>query len=323
MLQPFNILLLGAGNRVSFCECLIEAGLACSRKVNIFSVEIKNPVPISKYATILNGERWYSPKFSESIINICNDKSIDVILPLMDDATVALSAQRALIEAKTQAWAVVSEESLCRAFLDKSESERWFLKNKVNIPHGDIEKDNYPFIIKSKRGYGSRDQAIIKSRMDFTNFISDRKISDYFIQPFITGTEYTIDAYVTRQGKVLGAVSRVRLETVNGEVSRGLTKREPELLQEVERILKIPGFEGPITLQAIKQKDTLNWFFIEVNPRFGGGCIQSIQAGANFTEALVAEALDKPLPDCSKWEEGLLMMRANQEIWEYKHEESW
>lgn len=310
-----NILLLGAGNRVSFCEYLIEAGKVYNKEVNIFSVEIKDPVPISKYATILKGERWYSPGFAQSIIDVCVSNYIDFVIPLMDDATVALSKHREIINYTADTQCIVSDSLLCEIFLDKKKSEDWFYSKKIQIPRMPKDDICYPCIIKNKTGYGSRDQAILNSSEEFCSFIHDKNILDYITQPYIEGTEYTIDAYVTKEGIVHGAVSRIRVETVNGEVSRGLTKKEPVLLKEVERILSLGGFRGPITLQAIKAEDGSGWYFIEINPRFGGGCIQSFKAGANFAQTLIAEYSGEDLPDCSDWQEGLLMMRANQEIW--------
>jgi carbamoyl-phosphate synthase large subunit len=313
--MELRILLLGAGNRVSFCERLIAAGKTYKCEVSIFSVEIKNPVPISKYATILEGERWYSPNFCQSIIDICSERDIDIIIPLMDDATVALATHKDRIQQETGAWSVVSSTELCKTFLDKIESKEWFIANSVQVPLKNRSETTFPYIAKHRRGYGSRDQAVLSTDSQLISFFTENNIDDYILQPFITGTEYTIDAYVTQSGELLGAVSRVRLETINGEVSRGLTKKEPELLEEVKRILSVPGFAGPITLQAINAEDGSGWYFIEINPRFGGGCIQSIEAGANFAEALVAEYLGETPPDCSNWKEGLLMLRANQEIW--------
>ena len=44
---------------------------------------------------------------------------------------------------------------------------------------------------------------------------------------------------------------------------------------------------GQITVQLIRQKDTNKDFYIEINPRFGGGAPLSIKAGADSAEALI------------------------------------
>jgi carbamoyl-phosphate synthase large subunit len=312
-MENLNILLLGAGNRLSLCEWLIEAGKKYNKKVNLYSVEVKNPVPISQHATILKGEKWDSPNFEKSIIDIVKTYNIHMLLPLMDAGCTALSKYKENIEKETNTWAVVSSYNICNTMEDKGLSEKWFIKNKVNIPY-DIK---FPKIFKSIKGYGSRDQFIVKDQIELSLISEYKDLSNYIDQPFIEGPEYTIDAYVSKTGKLIGAVSRLRLEVINGEVSRGLTKREPELLKEVERVLNLPGFLGPITLQFIKCNSDSKFYMIECNPRLGGGSIQSFKAGANYCECLVAEYLNLELPDCSKWEENLLMMRCNREIWSH------
>jgi len=150
-MENLNILLLGAGNRLSLCEWLIEAGKKYNKKVNLYSVEVKNPVPISQHATILKGEKWDSPNFEKSIIDIVKTYNIHMLLPLMDAGCTALSKYKENIEKETNTWAVVSSYNICNTMEDKGLSEKWFIKNKVNIPY-DIK---FPKIFKSIKGYGS------------------------------------------------------------------------------------------------------------------------------------------------------------------------
>lgn len=313
---PLNILLLGAGNRVSLCEWLKEAGKFYEYHVNLIALEAQKEVPISEYAVIQVGKKWNDPGFDDQLLETIKYWGIHIVLPLMDAATVELSRlkNRIVEETNGRCWPVVSSYELCKTMEDKLLSEKWFLEKQVNIPT-DIR---FPRIFKSIKGYGSRDQFIVRDQIELNSIMEIKDLSGYIDQPFIKGTEYTVDAYVTRQQQIM-SVSRIRLNVINGEVSKGITKREPELLKEVERILSEPGFEGPITLQAIRSNSDDKFYFIEINPRFGGGAIQSFKAGADYTKVLLAEYLGMGILDCSKWEEGLLMMRCNREIWIPNH----
>ena len=310
-MEDLQILLLGAGNRVSLCEWLIEAGKTYNKKVKLYSVEIKDPVPISIYATILKGEKWDSPNWERSIIDICNKYNINIIIPLMDTACTVLSKYKENIENQTDVWCVVSSYEICKTMENKRLSEQWFLQNNVTIPY-DIR---FPRIFKSIKGYGSRDQFIVNNKIELNAISEYKDLDNYIDQPFIKGTEYTVDAYVAKDGTLVGAVSRVRLETINGEVSRSITKREPDLLKEIKRLLSVPGFLGPQTFQAIKSEKSNNFYIIECNPRLGGGVIATFKAGANYCECILADYLNIKLPNCSGWKEDLLMLRANREIW--------
>ncbi len=81
-------------------------------------------------------------------------------------------------------------------------------------------------------------------------------------------------------------------------------------------MLHTRGFLGPITLQAIEGAG--DPWFIEINPRFGGGVILSIEAGADYPRLLIREALGRPVEPV-EWREGVLMTRAFREVF---HEES-
>ena len=44
---------------------------------------------------------------------------------------------------------------------------------------------------------------------------------------------------------------------------------------------------GQITVQLIREKETGEDYYIEINPRFGGGAPESIKAGADSAEAVI------------------------------------
>jgi carbamoyl-phosphate synthase large subunit len=319
-MKNLNILLLGAGNRISLCEWLIEAGAKHNRKVNIYSMETDKYVPISKYATIIDSPRWKDAEFKEALFDYINQYQINLVLPLMDAGTVELSRFKEEIISLFPTWPVVSSFNLCEIFNDKILSDCWFNQNNILVPK--LNPATFPRIYKMRYGYGSRNLKLIHSpkELELFSLSSHVSLDNYMCQEYISGTEYTVDAYCDRSGKYKAAVSRIRLTTVNGEVTRTITEKNEELLNQVEAILSIPGFEGPITLQAIKSGLDGKFYWIEINPRFGGGAICSMKAGANYCDFLISEYLGKDLPENIKWTDGLLMTRAWQEVWHYTKE---
>jgi carbamoyl-phosphate synthase large subunit len=320
-LEELNILLLGAGNRVSLCEWFSKAGTFYNRKVNIVSLEAEKTVPIKKYAKILKGVKWKDPEFYKQLERTISENNIHLVIPLMDAGCVELSKFKDQLESQFEdLWCVVSSYNICKTFDDKVLTDRWFRSRKVLVPELGTKK--FPRILKLKNGYGSRNQKVLYSEEELDSFKKYNKIpyDEYIEQEYIEGVEYTIDAYVSREKELLGAVSRERLLVVNGEVSRSVTKREEDLLLEVRRILVdcTDEFEGPITLQFIKSDLNKKWYAVEINTRLGGGVICSLKAGADYTKAIVGEYLEESLPNMESWVDGLLMMRANQEIWQYK-----
>ena len=126
--------------------------------------------------------------------------------------------------------------------------------------------------------------------------------------------ELTLDCWVDDAGNCAAAVPRVRLATRAGEVAKGLTVTDAVLEADVAALVNaLPGARGPITVQVMRSKTGHR--FIEINPRFGGGYPLSHAAGAQFTAALAAEAVGRPVnPEWFAWSPDVLMLRYDDAV---------
>lgn len=312
-MRKLNILLLGAGNRSSLCEYLLQAGFKYGCQVSLFSLEKEKYVPICKYASIIEGLPWEDPGFEDQLFEAIFRNNIHMIIPLMDAGTIALSKLKSKIITRTNGlvWPVVSSPELCEIFNDKKLSDDWFIQKGIEVP-GDTP-GIFPKIVKGRTSYGARDQFMVSSQKELHDLSKKVDLSLYIVQNFIKtdrSKEYTVDAYVTRSHKLLGAVSRVRLKITAGEAVQTVTQWcEPLMEGRVPNILSVVGFEGPITLQFIKTSFN-NIPIVEINPRLGGSCGCAFKAGANYCEAMIAEYLGETLPSCQNWKEGLMMLKS-------------
>ena len=59
------------------------------------------------------------------------------------------------------------------------------------------------------------------------------------------------------------------------------------MIEEMKKLVADYKPCGPITVQLIKDNETGENWYIEINPRFGGGAPLSMKAGANAAEALL------------------------------------
>jgi carbamoyl-phosphate synthase large subunit len=130
------------------------------------------------------------------------------------------------------------------------------------------------------------------------------------VQERLAGPEYTVNMYIDRRGRLLAAIPHLRLEVRDGEVSKGRTERQEDLLSAAEKISlafsRIGAF-GPLCFQAIVTPEGPSVF--EINARFGGGFPLTHKAGGRFTSWVLEEALGRePAPE-RNWREGLLMLR--------------
>lgn len=312
--KRLNVLLLGAGNRISWCEWFISTCDSFNVTAKIFSYEIDKTAPIMKYAKIIQGLSFADKRAGKEILKIIKNKKINIVIPFMDSATVALSA----ISDESRSLGclpVISSLDICLTFENKLLAKEWFFKNKIRTPRL-FDKDglkNFPAIAKNRLGFGSRGIFAINDRYDFDYFKKKIDNDRYFVEEFVKGAEYTIDAYVGRNNKILNIIPRLRIKVVNGEVNTAKIVRDKEMINFARKILSSGNFYGPITLQIIK--DTSGKLYaIEINPRFGGGVILSFKAGANSIKYILQEYFNKKISKLS-WNDNILMMRVNREIW--------
>lgn len=305
--NTINILFLGGAKRVSIGERFIEAGAKLGKTVQLFSYELDDYVPISAIATIIVGLRWKDSNLFEHLKEVVATHQIDIIVPFLDPSTVVAAK---LKEQLPTIYIPVSEEKICDIFFNKATANDWFIANKFPVPHQDLT--HFPLIAKPIRGSASQGIRKLNHITDLSQFLVSHDECDYLIQGFITGSEYTVDCYVGENGEVLSVVPRKRIETAGGEVTKSVTEKDEAMIAIATEVLQRAGFKGAITIQFLKDETGL--YIMEINPRFGGGVIASIEAGADSPMFLLKDFLaieNQPVHD---WQDKLLMMRANREF---------
>jgi carbamoyl-phosphate synthase large subunit len=306
-MSHLRILFLGAGKRLSLLELFLAAGKSENVDLELHAVEFSERVPIASIASIHVGPGFNNPIFNDWLIDLSARVQADIVIPNMDSATIALAQAKSKIEA-TGAWAVVSDMGLCKAMYDKQESEDWFLRHSMPVPG----RTCWPRILKKRFGFGSHDQMMIRDENERSAFLLSHNLSEYIEQNFIEGPEYTVDAYVARDGGLVAAMSRKRLKVLDGEVEESISEYHPRILAFTEKLFSFPGWQGPLTVQFIDGSG--GPVLIEVNPRFGGGVTHSIHCGLDFPAWILRERLKRSLPDSPSWTEGSFMTRCRRDI---------
>ena len=112
-------------------------------------------------------------------------------------------------------------------------------------------------------------------------------VPDYIVQPFIEGTEYTVDAFCDFEGNPVLITPRIRLAVRSGEVLKTKICQDKTIITEMKRIIEAFKPCGPITVQLIRDIKSGNDYYIEINPRYGGGAPLSMKAGADSSEVML------------------------------------
>ena len=143
----------------------------------------------------------------------------------------------------------------------------------------------FPAFIKPKDGSSSINAYKVSSMDELVSYAN--QVPDYIIQPFIEGTEYTVDAFCDFFGNPIFITPRIRLAVRAGEVLKTEIAIDRKIVDEMKALIADYKPCGAITVQLIRQSSTGDDYYIEINPRFGGGAPLSIKAGADSAAAML------------------------------------
>lgn len=295
-----NFLLLGAGRRVSFIQHLM------SNNVNVYCYEYEEDTAASKVCKSFKGHKWGSSKIVEHISSIIEENNIDCIIPLQDEAILFLSQNKKNLKT----FCLCPNAYSSKIAFDKKEFEI-FIKNNFNSLYPDSE-EIFPKFAKPRFGNGSKGICVLRDK----NELSKINTENFVIQKFIEGgEEYSVDCFFSN-GFLIDCVPRIRLRVANGEVLNSQTFESKFLHQTCRDIGEIIEYDGPACIQFIKDKKTEKIYIMEINARFGGGCILSLKSGFNMIKCIKEKIEGKNFSHIKgSWKKNLLMKRVNTEFY--------
>ena len=115
--------------------------------------------------------------------------------------------------------------------------------------------------------------------------------SGLIAQTRLSGREFTADALVDRDGRLLTVVPRWRDETKAGISVKGTTFASPAVTDLVSDALAAVGLTGPANVQGFVADDGTATV-VEINPRFSGGLPLTLAAGADVVSTYLSGIRD-------------------------------
>ena len=309
-MKTIRILFMAASTRICLLERFYSAAKDLGIRLEVFDFE--NNIPwhtsgLSGLAKLVPAPVFSDLDFTEFISNFVKENQIDIVIPIIDKAMIALARAAPKLKAQV-AMPVVSGLEECEIMTDKVRSDTFFRKAGLNVP----STNKFPLLAKPRLGASSKGIINLKDQKEFDFWRKRNKAEDFMIQSFITGKEYSVDAYIDSKSTILGIVSRTRIAVSGGEVMVTITEHNDDIIFEAEKLLKIAKWYGPMTIQYIH--DGKKAWLIECNPRFGGGVTCSIEAGLSIPEWILRERLGLTMPkDIISWRNGLCMTRARKD----------
>jgi carbamoyl-phosphate synthase large subunit len=273
-----NILVTSASKKIGLLKAIKKASNKISINIKLYSGDT-NPRALCKFFT---DDFYLMPQTTESnkseILNWCKGNNITAIVPTRD-GELLFWANWKLELLNNGIRVMVPDAHLVETCLDKllfSSSCR-----KLNLPaiNSDLTIENCDsnfFVVKERYGAGSKSIAINVNKE--TALKHSARLENPLFQPFVLGSEISVDSYITESGMVKGIVTRFRSVVDNGESVITVTFFNESLNNQLLDIIKKLNLYGHIILQIILDAKN-NIYIIECNSRFGGASTLSIEAG--------------------------------------------
>lgn len=220
------------------------------------------------------------------LIQYCKEAHIDALIPTIDTDLLILSQNKHKFGYTKVIISDFDKITICR---DKRFTSDYFHSLGLNSPTAVDNLYDYnlgfPAFIKPKDGSSSVLAYKVNNAAELEELAS--KVPDYIIQPFIDGTEYTVDIFCDLDGHPIFITPRIRLAVRAGEILKTKIDQDDIIIKEMRSLINDFKPCGQITVQLIKDKLSGENHYIEINPRFGGGAPLSIKAGADSAEMLL------------------------------------
>lgn len=291
-----KILFTSVGRRVELVQAFRRAADKLEVNLTIIGADIAEDAPALYFcdeAKIVC--RIKDKEYIPQLLSICETEKVDCLIPTIDTDLLLLAENKPRFEA-IGTKVLISEVDKVKLCRDKNYTADYFISLglKSPMPINSIEKFqealqnekvHFPVFIKPKDGSSSIDAYKVENLKDLRLYAE--KIEDYIIQPFISGREFTIDIFCDYLGNPVYITPRERLAVRAGEVLKTRIAQDDVMIAEMLTLIADYKPCGQITVQLIKDSQTGENYYIEINPRFGGGAPLSIKAGADSAKAVI------------------------------------
>ena len=311
-----NILFTGVGRRIELLQAFRNAALVLNKELKIYGADMAGTAPALAYCDFTRKVlAMKDPGYIENLLNICREDHIDLVIPTIDTDLLVLSENRERFD-KIGTKVMISAPDKIRVCRDKNNTSKFFVECGLHAPmpvsRWEEYEGVYPAFIKPKDGSSSINAFKVMNEEELK--VHATQIKDYVIQPFVDGKEYTIDIFCDWDGEPISIVPRERVQVRAGEVLKTKIYLDETMIKESEALCREFRPCGHMTVQLIRDKLTGIDYYIEINPRFGGGAPLSMKAGARSAEAILKLISNERPEKVSLIADGAVYSRFDQSV---------
>lgn len=316
-MRELRILFTGAGRRVELLQAFRLAEQRLGVSLKLYGADMAGTAPALAFCDYSRKicamkERDYIPQ----LLEICRRDCIDLVIPTIDTDLLVLAENKEAFQ-KAGVAVMISSLDKVRLCRDKNDTTAFFhscgLKAPETVNDYQAYAGPYPCFIKPKDGSSSIDAYKVEGKGQLCAYAE--RVKDYIIQPFIDGKEYTVDIFCDLEGNPIYITPRERLAVRSGEVLKTKIALDERIITECKELVRQFQPCGPITVQLIREKETGDDYYIEINPRYGGGAPLSMKAGADSAKMTLRLLLgERPGYQSGGIQDGAVYSRFDQSI---------
>lgn len=268
-----------------------------------------------------NDGAFYLPKplndenlYIQELVKLCHKLDVSIVFPVIDPEIDILS--RYVDELKRENInVVVSDSRVLGIAYNKLMMNKFLEDNGFNVPktYTDLESFNkafksseisFPVILKPIYGSGSAETYKIKSIEQLKGLFHE----GLMIQQLIVGHEYGCDVLNNLEKEPVRCVVKRKLSMRAGETDKAITVKDKRIQNEAIRLGRCLGHIGNLDSDVLDDGDKL--YFIDLNPRFGGGYPITHSSGVNYLDLIIKMYQgEKISPDFENYNEDVLVMK--------------
>ena len=265
------------------------------------------------------------PAFIDSVIALCREKNIHILLPLVTKELIPFSQHIKEFEL-AGVKLLVSPTTSLEIANDKSKLLQFLQWRGIDVPDFRIVETPEQFETAAKElGYpqkticfkpsvsnGSRGFRIINPELDESHLLFNEKPNSTYIsyndavrilsvKPFpellvseyLPGEEYSVDC-LAKNGEAILVVPRLRKKMINGISVEGEFIQEKNIIAYCTQIIHELQLHGNIGIQ-VKPAATGKFLLLEINPRVQGTISAGLGAGINLPVLAIKQELGLPI----------------------------
>lgn len=253
-------------------------------------------------------------KYINSLLELCINRNIKVIIPVIDPEIYILSKYKDIFQEKGIV-ALVSNREVLDICYNKVKMNEFLMKNGFEIPKTycsiesfkDAYKNNiieFPVIIKPIYGSGSVSTYIVDTMEKLLALYTKEMI----IQEFIEGEEYGIDVFNDFEKRPIRCVIKQKLAMRSGETDKAKLVKSPVIQTTVLSLANKLGHIGNLDCDILKSQNKN--YIIDLNPRFGGGYPATHEAGVNLLFlVLLLVVTETVVENFDDYEENIMVLK--------------